>query len=168
MLKQIRDMRQIWANATFKGTYADAKEQAHQITQYKRSSKRSWVSEKAELVSLLGNIKTKLATYRLKDYDPPDHLTLEVLEKEWNSLLVAEKKRSTLINEKIREYDIYHQSSQNSKLTNNSIKEALRRSFADRANEFALILSTVHLEISGLNGDLEVFHIIDLVMIYAN
>lgn len=98
-------MRETWANATFTGTYIDAKEQAQQIAQYKRSSKRSWVAEKAELVSLLGNIKTKLATYRLKDYNPPDHLTLEVLEKEWTALLVAEKKRSTAINEKIREYD---------------------------------------------------------------
>lgn len=37
-----------------------------------------------------------------------------------------------------------------------SIKESLRRRFADAANEFALILNTVALEISDMQGDIEV------------
>lgn len=37
-----------------------------------------------------------------------------------------------------------------------SIKEALRRRFADAANEFAMILNTVALEISDMQGDIEV------------
>lgn len=38
----------------------------------------------------------------------------------------------------------------------NSIKETLRRAFAAKANEFALILNTVALEISDMKGDIEV------------
>lgn len=37
-----------------------------------------------------------------------------------------------------------------------SIKEGLRRSFANSANEFALCLNTVSLQISELDGDPEV------------
>lgn len=36
----------------------------------------------------------------------------------------------------------------------NSIKNALRRTFADKANDFALTLSTLSLAIAGLSGDL--------------
>ncbi|KAF3930087.1 Alpha-actinin-2 [Dactylella cylindrospora] len=136
LLADIRAMRDSWSSSTFKGTYADAKEALAQLNEFKRSSKRVWVSEKAELVSLLGNIKTKLATYKLKDYNPPPHLTLAVLDQEWNTMLVGEKQRSTQINEQIRR-----------------IKENLRKSFAEKANEFALILSTVHLELSELEGE---------------
>ncbi|EWC47783.1 hypothetical protein DRE_02983 [Drechslerella stenobrocha 248] len=138
LLAEIRSMRDLWSSSNFKGTYADAKEAMAQLNHFKRSSKRTWVSEKAELVSLLGNIKTKLATYKLKDYNPPPHLTLVVVEKEWNEMLVNEKQRSALINEQIR-----------------IIKENLRRSFADKANEFALVLSTAQLELSELEGEPE-------------
>lgn len=102
ILAEIRDIQESWSSSTFKGTYADAKEALALLNQFKRSSKRSWVGEKTELLSLLGNIKTKLATYKLKDYNPPPHLALSVLDKEWNGLLVAEKKRSAQINEQIR------------------------------------------------------------------
>lgn len=40
-------------------------------------------------------------------------------------------------------------------LISTRVKEALRREFADVANEFGLILNTVSLELSGLDGDLE-------------
>lgn len=49
-----------------------------------------------------------------------------------------EHERSQLINETIRD-----------------IKNALRRSFADKANDFALTLKTLSLAISGLDGDVE-------------
>lgn len=138
LLKQIHEVRSTWSNARFLGTYADAKQQHAQFSSYKRTLKRAWVAEKADLVSLLGNIKTKLSTYRLKDYDPPAGLSLANLDKEWKMLLQSENKRSMQINEKIRD-----------------IKEGLRRSFADAANEFALCLNTVSLQISELDGEPE-------------
>jgi len=50
----------------------------------------------------------------------------------------AERDRSQIINETIRD-----------------IKNALRKSFADKANDFALALNTLSTSISGLEGDVE-------------
>ena len=103
LLQEIRAQRQAWQVATFTGTYVDAKEQSMDFASYKRNQKRRWVAEKSALVALLGNIKTKMSTYRLRAYDPPDDLKLEVLDSEWQSLLQAERHRSQIINETIRE-----------------------------------------------------------------
>lgn len=138
LLREIRLQRQEWEIATFKGTYVDAKEQSNEFALYKRSQKRKWVAEKSELAALLGNIKTKMSTYRLRPYEPPEDLGLDVLDAEWTMLLQAERHRSQIINETIRD-----------------IKNALRRSFADKANDFALTLHTLSLAISGLEGDVD-------------
>jgi len=103
LLKTIREQVMSWQTAQFEGTYADAKAQAAQFSAYKRGEKREWVAEKSELATLLGNIKTKLGTYRLRPYDPPAEVSLETLDKEWTSLSSAEMARGQLINETIRE-----------------------------------------------------------------
>ncbi|KOS17525.1 Alpha-actinin-like protein 1 [Escovopsis weberi] len=138
LLKSIRAQVQSWKLAKFEGTYADAKAQAAEFSDYKRGKKREWVAEKSELATLLGNIKTKLGTYRLRPYEPPSELSQEVLEWEWTNLAKSEMARAQLINETIRD-----------------IKNALRRSFADKANDFAMALNTMQLAISGLDGDIE-------------
>lgn len=138
LLRQIEAQRRQWQEAEFEGTYADAKQQAHQFSVYKTSQKRRWVAEKSDLAALLGNIKTKLSTYRLRAYEPSPELRLEVLDQEWIDLTRDERYRSKVINETIRD-----------------IKNSLRRSFADRANDFALTLNTLSLAISGLEGDVE-------------
>ncbi|KAE8161720.1 alpha-actinin, sarcomeric [Aspergillus tamarii] len=138
LLRLIRAQREEWKNASFEGTYKDAKDQAYQFSLYKKKQKRQWVAEKSDLAALLGNIKTKLSTYRLRPYDPPAELSLEVCDQEWECLTRDEHERSQLINETIRD-----------------IKNALRRSFADKANDFALTLKTLSLAISGLDGDVE-------------
>jgi Ca2+-binding EF-hand superfamily protein len=138
LLRQITLQREEWASAQFDGTYTDAKAQASVLTNYKRNSKRTWVAEKTELVSLLGNIKTKLSTYRLNPYEPPGDLSLEALERAWVALMADERKQSQLINETIRD-----------------IKNKLRKDFADKANGLALALSTLSTSISGLDGDIE-------------
>ena len=138
LLAEIQAQRRKWELATFTGSYVDAKEQSMQFSKYKTSQKRKWVAEKSDLAALLGNIKTKMGTYRLRPYEPPDDLKLEVLDNEWNILLRAERDRSQVINETIRD-----------------IKNHLRRSFADKANDFSLTLHTLSLAISGLEGDIE-------------
>ncbi|KAJ5134121.1 hypothetical protein N7448_000858 [Penicillium atrosanguineum] len=138
LLRLIRAQRDEWQNSSFEGTYKDVKEQAHQFSLYKRNEKRQWVAEKSDLAALLGNIKTKLGTYRLRPYEPPAEVSLETCDQEWESLTRDEHQRSQLINETIRD-----------------IKNALRRSFADKANDFALTLKTLSLAISGLDGDVE-------------
>ncbi|OTB07180.1 hypothetical protein M426DRAFT_20236 [Hypoxylon sp. CI-4A] len=138
LLKQIREQIGQWQEATFEGTYADAKKQATEFASYKRGKKRDWVAEKSDLATLLGNIKTKLGTYRLRAYEPPPELSLETMDREWAKLTEAEMMRAQLINETIRD-----------------IKNALRKSFADKANDFALALNTMQVAISGLEGDVE-------------
>ncbi|KAK3180559.1 alpha-actinin [Lecanicillium sp. MT-2017a] len=138
LLKNIRGQIQEWKQATFEGSYVDAKAQAAEFSSYKRGLKRDWVAEKSDLATLLGNIKTKLGTYRLRPYEPPAELGLETLEHEWSTLSKTEMNRAQLINETIRD-----------------IKNALRKSFADKANDFAMALNTMQLAISGLDGDLE-------------
>ena len=103
LLQEIRAQRQAWKEATFTGTYVDAKAQSMDFAAYKRSQKRRWVAEKSDLTALLGNIKTKMSTYRLRAYEPPESLALEVLDNEWHVLLQAERDRSQIINETIRE-----------------------------------------------------------------
>ncbi|KAI9901872.1 hypothetical protein N3K66_003689 [Trichothecium roseum] len=127
-----------WQHAEFEGTYADAKAQASEFASYKRNLKRDWVAEKSDLATLLGNIKTKLGTYRLRPYEPPAELSLEAMDRKWAGLAQAEMNRAQLINETIRD-----------------IKNALRKSFADKANDFAMALNTMQLAISGLDGDVE-------------
>lgn len=103
LLRQIAEQKKEWEGAVFDGTYADAKHQAALFTTYRRSKKREWVAEKSDLVSLLGNIKTKLSTYRLRPYTPPPELSLEALDQAWAGLMAAERARSSVINETIRE-----------------------------------------------------------------
>jgi hypothetical protein len=138
LLRQIAQQRSEWRDASFEGTYVDAKEQLAQFSLYKRNQKRKWAAEKSDLAALLGNIKTKLSTYRLRAYEPPAELRLEVCDNDWESLMRDERERSQLINETIRD-----------------IKNALRRTFADKANDFALTLKTLTLAISGLEGEVE-------------
>ncbi|KAL7626734.1 alpha-actinin [Parahypoxylon ruwenzoriense] len=138
LLQQIREQIERWQQATFEGTYVDAKRQAGEFASYKRGKKRDWVAEKSDLATLLGNIKTKLGTYRLRAYEPPPELSLEAMDREWAKLTKAEMMRGQLINETIRD-----------------IKNALRKSFADKANDFALALNTMQIAISGLEGDVE-------------
>ncbi|KAI9818420.1 MAG: hypothetical protein M1827_000479 [Pycnora praestabilis] len=138
LLRQIAAQMRKWEEAGFQGTYADAKGQATEFTVYKRNQKRKWVAEKTELVGLLGNVKTKMSTYRLRAYEPPPDLTLGMLDQQWGKLMKAEKERSRIINETIRD-----------------IKNHLRHSFADRANGFAETLSALSNAISGLEGDVE-------------
>ncbi|KAI3338842.1 calponin homology domain-containing protein [Ustulina deusta] len=138
LLQQIREQIEQWQQAKFEGTYIDAKQQASEFASHKRGKKRDWVAEKSDLATLLGNIKTKLGTYRLRAYEPPPELSLETMEVEWANLTKSEMMRGQLINETIRD-----------------IKNALRKSFADKANDFALALNTMQLAISGLEGEVE-------------
>ena len=138
LLDSIAKQKKSWHSAHFNGTYIDAKEQYKGFNLYKQKEKRDWVGEKSEVAGLLGNIKTKLSTYRLRPYEPPKDLSLDALDRAWSGLMDAERERSQIINNTIRD-----------------IKNNLRRSFADKANDFALALKTISMSISGLDGDVE-------------
>lgn len=103
LLAHIHEQGLRWQDSQFQGTYVDAKAQAMEFSAYKRGKKREWVSEKSELTALLGNIKTKMSTYRLRPYEPPAELRLSVLDQQWGNLMKSEMTRGQLINETIRE-----------------------------------------------------------------
>ncbi|KZZ89064.1 Calponin-domain containing protein [Ascosphaera apis ARSEF 7405] len=138
LLEAISAQREAWSKLPFATTYSGAKAQAAEFSAYKKREKRAWVAEKSDLNALLGNIKTKLNTYRLRPYAPPAHLTPEALDTEWAALTHDERERSKVINEMIRD-----------------IKDQLRKTFAEKANDFALALNTLTLSISGLEGEVE-------------
>ncbi|KAH9457365.1 hypothetical protein Pst134EA_021248 [Puccinia striiformis f. sp. tritici] len=119
-------------------TYPLIKELAADFQKYKQTTKRDWVAQKNEVAGLLGNIVTKLRTYNLRTYVPPDGLKLTDLESFWKELLVTEAKRSRSINASIQE-----------------IKEGLRVRFADLANAFEHELHQYALELAALTGPLD-------------
>ena len=100
----MENIRAEWTSATFDGTYSNAKHQSEQFNTYKRSEKRRYVKEKTDLESLLGNIQTKVKTYGLRSYNPPNGLQLSDLDVAWRTLGKAEAQRSKTINAKIGGY----------------------------------------------------------------
>jgi len=102
-MQKVNDRKTVWANSNFDGSYSDAKRRSVEFNKYKNTEKREWVAEKSDLDTLLGNIQTKLKTYELQSYHPPEGLTLVDLDKVWQSLLAAETQRYKSINDKIRE-----------------------------------------------------------------
>ncbi|KAG0291428.1 hypothetical protein BGZ98_003010 [Dissophora globulifera] len=138
LLQAIDNKKAEWESSKFRGDYADAKRQSNEFINYKTSLKRTWVAEKRDLDTLLGNIQTKLKTYDLKPYHPPQGLTLQDLDHFWTDLLAAEEKRYRLINAKIRD-----------------IKEKLRQDFAKQANDFQAKVNAISHELTLLDGDLD-------------
>lgn len=65
-------------SAPLPDTYPELKAEATQFQTYKQTTKREWVAQKGDVAGLLGNIVTKLRTYNLKTYVPPEGLTLTV------------------------------------------------------------------------------------------
>ncbi|KAG8793175.1 hypothetical protein FRC16_011058 [Serendipita sp. 398] len=60
LLENMRTQVVSWASASFDGTYQYAKSQSVLFTEYKSTTKRDWVTERQDLVSLFDSIKDKL------------------------------------------------------------------------------------------------------------
>lgn len=138
LMDEIRQTIATRLTTTLPSTYPLIKELAADFQKYKQTTKRDWVAQKNEVAGLLGNIVTKLRTYNLRTYVPPDGLKLTDLETFWKELLVTEAKRSRSINASIQE-----------------IKEGLRVRFADLANAFEHRLHDYALELAALTGPLD-------------
>ncbi|KAA1132531.1 hypothetical protein PGTUg99_012530 [Puccinia graminis f. sp. tritici] len=138
LMDEIRQTIATRLTSTLPSTYPLIKELAADFQKYKQTTKRDWVAQKNEVAGLLGNIVTKLRTYNLRTYVPPDGLKLTDLEAFWKELLVTEAKRSRSINASIQE-----------------IKEGLRVRFADLANAFEHQLHQYALELAALTGPLD-------------
>ncbi|KAJ9051955.1 alpha-actinin, variant 2 [Entomophthora muscae] len=137
LLAEIGEIQESWKVATFDGSYKGAKNMALEFTQYKATTKRAWLKEKHELDTLLGNIQTKLNTYKLRPYVPPEGMTLMAVDAKWSTLIKAEAQRRAAINRALRE-----------------IKQELRQRFASLANSFGKKLTEISSLLSKIDGDL--------------
>ncbi|RKP09304.1 calponin homology domain-containing protein [Thamnocephalis sphaerospora] len=138
LMADITSILSVWRNASFDGTYVGAKRQSAEFIDYKTTTKRTWVAEKHDVDTLLGNIQTKLKTYNLKPYHPPTGLTLQDLDQTWQQLLQGEVQRRQKINKQIRE-----------------VKQSLEQSFAKLANDFQESLNSISGSLAALDGDLQ-------------
>ncbi|KAF7721919.1 hypothetical protein EC973_003932 [Apophysomyces ossiformis] len=134
----IQTVRTKWKNTKLSDSYAEIKQKCTEFNHYKNTEKRTWVSEKRDLDSLLGNVQTKLKTYNLKAYHPPEGYKLSDLDRIWEDLLRDEAIYHRNINGKIRQ-----------------IKENLRKAYAMAANQFQKQLDTLSSELASLDGDLD-------------
>ncbi|KAI8819850.1 calponin domain-containing protein [Fimicolochytrium jonesii] len=137
LMEGMRSIQDTWSRSSFAG-YGDARKQLQDFEQYKNTSKRGWVTERRELDSLLGNIQTKLKTYNLRPYHPPQGLTLQDLASAWEALVAVEGQRKISISHYIRD-----------------MKESLKKKFADAANDFQRKLNDISSALADLEGDLQ-------------
>lgn len=108
LLSALSSIQAEWSAIVFTGNYNDAKEHSVEFANYKKTTKRTWVTEKQDLATLFSNVITKLRTYGLREYVPPTGLALSDLDDAWKGLLAAEARRSRAINAEIRQYVVLH------------------------------------------------------------
>lgn len=78
LITSIQSILAQWSESRLSSAYAEAKKESHDFALYKKTLKRQWVGQKADLAGLLGNITTKLKTYDMRLYVPPSGLSLTV------------------------------------------------------------------------------------------
>lgn len=82
LLQHLSTHRTHWeatiASLTTISTYPAVRQLSTELTHWKKSEKREWVKERGELRDLLGNIRTKLRTYGMRNWEPEVGLGLDV------------------------------------------------------------------------------------------
>ncbi|KAI9104832.1 calponin homology domain-containing protein [Phlyctochytrium arcticum] len=148
LMEAIHNVQSTWGNSQFSG-YSDARRQLHEFETYKGTTKRGWVVERRELDSLLGNIQTKLKTYNLRPYTPPQGLNPHDLASSWNALVQREAERKRSMTTYIRD-----------------IKDVLKKKFANAANQFSNNLNDISSSLAELDGDLssQLDHVQNLIL----
>lgn len=74
----------------------------------------------------------------MRQYNPPEELTVQALDQEWQKMMTAEGKRKKSISAFIAE-----------------AKDKLRKIFAEAANAFEKSLNELSLSLASLSGELE-------------
>ncbi|GJN94415.1 hypothetical protein Rhopal_007495-T1 [Rhodotorula paludigena] len=64
---------------------------------YRRTLRPAWARERLETQELLGNVRVKLETYKLRGYEPEVGLRVEDVTEVWDRLVEAERERSRSI-----------------------------------------------------------------------
>jgi len=119
--------------------YHSAKGQIAGFRNYKKTQKRAWIAESAELVTLFGNIQAKEKSMNRPAYVPPSGLHPSDVDGNFNVLSGSEKNLNHSLNQNLR-----------------AILDGLRQAFANLANPFAQRIQTLlSALISGSEGTLE-------------
>jgi len=136
LIENIENMKKQWETAPLGDTYNEAKVQFNEFENYKHSTKRKWMAEKRDLENLLGNIQIKLKTYNLIPYNPPEGLYPADIDNEWNILITTEGERKRNLSNNLAE-----------------IKDQLRKSYANSANDLQDKINSISNKLSGLGED---------------
>ncbi|GAA5904249.1 hypothetical protein JCM8208_006816 [Rhodotorula glutinis] len=67
------------------------------LASHRRGPTRLWARDKLATQELLGNIRVKLETYRLRGYDAPEGLRVEDVANSWEELTSAQSERARLV-----------------------------------------------------------------------
>ncbi|KAJ3166181.1 hypothetical protein HK101_011978 [Irineochytrium annulatum] len=102
LLANIQSMLRTWSSTNAEN-YKEARSQLTDLEKYKITVKREWIVEKRELDSLLSNILTKLKTYHLAAYVPPEGSKPADVAAAWESLVAAEAQRKQDLSSLIRQ-----------------------------------------------------------------
>lgn len=118
--------------------YHTTKDHMNKFNQYKRSQKRAWIAEQADLAGLFSNIQAKLSTINRPPYVPPQGLHPLDVENNVYTLGEAEKSRRKNLNQTL------HQ-----------ILEGYRLHFANLANPYSDQLRDIKNTLGDTDGSLE-------------
>lgn len=151
LLQNIDAMKKSWETAPLGENYNDAKAQFSEFENYKHSTKRKWMAEKREIENLLGNIQIKLKTYNLIPYCPPEGLYPSDIDNAWNELITTEGERKRNLSNNLAE-----------------IKDQLRKSYANSANDLQDKINSISNKLSSLGEDDSLESQLNLVKEYQN
>lgn len=149
LIEHIETIKNEWETAQVGSTYLEAKSQFNDFDNYKRTTKRKWMSEKREIENLLGNIQIKLKTYNLIPYAPPEGLLPNDIDNAWLSLIKTEGDRKRNLSNNLAD-----------------IKDQLRNSFANLANGLQDSINAISSKLSNLGEDLSLEDQLKLIKEY--
>ncbi|KAJ3102734.1 hypothetical protein HDU97_000347 [Phlyctochytrium planicorne] len=138
LLLDITNVLKEWSQLKTEG-YQEARNQLLSFEKFKVTLKREWIVEKQEIGSLLGNILTKLKTYKLAPYVPPPGLRPQDIDSVWEGFQQEEVSRKQALSLYIRQ-----------------TRDKMRRDFADVANDAHAKIKDTSKALATLDGgDLE-------------
>lgn len=73
-MSDIRATLASWQGQPLSAVYSSALEERNGFFKVHRANKREWTKERSQLETLLGNVVTKLKTYSMAPYYPPEGL----------------------------------------------------------------------------------------------
>jgi len=118
--------------------YKGIKSNISSLNEYKKTTRRQWITEQADLATLFGNIQARLKAMQRPPYTPSSGLTVPEVETNFESLNHATRDRRSKLNSTLRAY-----------------LDKLRQNFATPANDFSDKLKHLKDSLAAGQGELE-------------